>query len=147
VIVNPTSAAVTVNMPGYVDLSGKSAYRITINPKDGVILKSSKWLTQITLTASTTTPAINQKVTFTAKPYWWNSATKKWLPVTGKPVTIWHYLNGVRYNDKTLYTDSSGKVTFTQVFGSAGKRTYYATFAGDSAYKTSTSSVVNVNVH
>src|SRR5665647_2443426 len=41
VIVNPTSAAVTVNMPGYVDSSGKPASPITINPNDGAILKSS----------------------------------------------------------------------------------------------------------
>ena len=41
VIVNPTAAAVTVNMPGYVDSNGTSASKITINANDGVILKSS----------------------------------------------------------------------------------------------------------
>ncbi len=146
VIVNPTSAAVTVKMPGYVDPSGKPASQITINPKDGVILKSSKRLTRITLTASTITPAINQKVTFTAKLYWWNSSTKKWLPVTAKPVKIWHYLNGVRYTDTTKTTNANGQITLIQTFGSTGKRTYYATFAGDSSYAAATSSVVNVNV-
>ena len=103
--------------------------------------------THIVLTASTTTPAVYQPITLTAKLYWWNYTTSQWAPVSaGKPVTVYHYLNGVRYTDKTTYTDSSGKVTFTQSFGSPGKRTYYATFAGDTSYKASTSSVLNVNV-
>jgi len=103
--------------------------------------------TNVTLSASTTTPAVYQPITLTAKLSWWDSTINQWTPVTaGKPVTIYHYLNGVRYNDKTIYTDSSGKVTFTQSFGSPGQRTYYATFAGDTSYKASTSSVLNVNV-
>jgi hypothetical protein len=40
VIVNPTSAAVTLNVPGYVDSSGQPASPITIKPNDGVILRS-----------------------------------------------------------------------------------------------------------
>ncbi len=103
--------------------------------------------TRITLTTPTTTPTIFQPITLTAKLYWWSSATNQWTPITaGKPVTIYHYLNGVRYNDKTINTDSSGKVTLTQSFGSAGQRTYYATFASDTWYKASTSSVLNVTV-
>ncbi len=102
---------------------------------------------RITLTASTTTPTLYQPITLTAKLYWWNPVTNQWAPVSaGKSVTIYHYLNGVRYNDKTINTDSSGKVTLTQSFSSAGQRTYYATFAGDTSYKGSTSSVLNVNV-
>jgi len=140
VIVNPTSQAVTVSMPGYVDSSGKPASQITINPNDGVILKSSIQPTQLSLSSSTTTPAVGQSVTFTAT---LKSGT---TPLSSKSVTIYHYLNGVRYNDVTINTDSNGKITLTQKFASAAQRPYYATFPGDSSYRTSTSSVVNVNV-
>ncbi|MEI7827644.1 MAG: Ig-like domain-containing protein, partial [Euryarchaeota archaeon] len=90
----------------------------------------------------------NQKVTFTGKLYWWNSATNQWaLITTGKPVTIYHYLNGIKYIDTTKTTNANGQITLTQSFGSAGQRTYYATFAGDTWYKASTSAVVTINVH
>jgi hypothetical protein len=41
VIVNPTSTAITLNVPGYVDPSGRPASPITVNSNDGVILKSN----------------------------------------------------------------------------------------------------------
>ena len=41
VIVNQTSAAVTVSMPGYVDSSGNPASHLTINSNDAAILKKS----------------------------------------------------------------------------------------------------------
>ena len=47
VIVNPTSAAVTVNAPGYIDSSGNPTSQISINANDGVVLTSSKPLTSV----------------------------------------------------------------------------------------------------
>ena len=43
-------------------------------------------------------------------------ATGKRVAITtsGKPIQIWHTLNGVRYNDVTKTTNANGKVTFTQ---------------------------------
>jgi len=102
--------------------------------------------TNITFTASNTTPIVNQSVNFTATLSWSNPATSQRLPVTGKPIQIWHTLNGVRYNDTTINTNSSGTAAFTQKWTSAGTRYYYATFAGDTWYKTFTSSAVTVNV-
>ncbi|MEI7827576.1 MAG: Ig-like domain-containing protein [Euryarchaeota archaeon] len=95
---------------------------------------------QLTLSPSTTTPAVGQSVTFTAT---LKSGTKA---LSSKPVTIYHYLNGVRYTDTTKTTDAYGRIILTQSFGSAGPRTYYATFSGDNTYKTSSSSVVVITV-
>ncbi|MFZ1020464.1 MAG: Ig-like domain-containing protein, partial [Halobacteriota archaeon] len=97
--------------------------------------------TTLTLTASTTTPTVNQSVTFTA------TLSSGGTALSGKSVTIYHYLNNVRYNDTTGTTNANGQITLTTSFGSAGTRTYYATFAGDSSYQASTSSVVTVNVN
>ena len=55
VIVNPTSAAITLNVPGYVDSSGQPASPITIEPNDGVILRS--WIPLGGQIASGTAPA------------------------------------------------------------------------------------------
>jgi hypothetical protein len=96
---------------------------------------AAKQSTQLTLTASNTSPAVNQSVTFTA-------TLKSGTTPISEPVTIYHYLNGVRYNDITAYST----LTFATKSTSPGARTYYATFAGDSAYAASTSSVVTINV-
>jgi C1A family cysteine protease len=97
--------------------------------------------TQLSLSASpTTTPTVGQSVTFTA------TLTNGATALSGKSVTIYHYFNGVRYNDVTTNTNSAGQIALTQSFGSTGQRTYYATFAGDSGYQTSTSSVTTINV-
>jgi hypothetical protein len=97
--------------------------------------------TQLTLSASATTPTVGQSVTFTA------TLKSGSTPLSSKPVNIYHYVNGVRYDDVTnKNTDANGQVTATASFGYAGRRTYYATFAGDSSDKASTSSVLTVNV-
>jgi len=129
----------------YATFAGDSSYQTSTSSVIKINVNFAQ--TRVTLIASTTTPAVNQKVTFTAKLYWWNSATNQWEPVSGKPVTIYHYLNGVKYTDTTKNTDSSGKVTLTQSFSTKGQRTYYATFAGDTSYKGSTSAVVTIRVH
>ena len=72
-----------------------------------------------------------------------NSGT---IPLSGKLVTIYHYLNNVRYNDITETTNANGQLTSAQTFSSAGQRAYYATFAGDASYAPATSPVINVNV-
>ena len=97
--------------------------------------------TRLSLTASTTTPAVKQSVTFTA------AFVSGPTPVSAKPVTIYHYYNGVRYDDVTnKATDANGQVTATASFASAGQRTYYATFSGDSSYAAATSGVLTINV-
>jgi hypothetical protein len=148
IIVNPTSAAVAVNVVGYLDSHGKPTSKIVIKPKQGVILVSNDRPTKVTLSADTTTPFVGQSVSFTAALSWLDRSTGAWAPITsGKPVTIYHYYNGVRYDDVTNQnTDANGQATATVSFASAGQRTYYATFAGDSAYGGSTSSVLTVNV-
>jgi hypothetical protein len=100
----------------------------------------TKMSTALTLTASNTTPAVNQSVTFTA------TLKDGTTPLSSKSVTIYHYLGSTRYNDLTTTTNANGQVTLTQSFSSSGKRTYYANFAGDSSYQTSTSSAVIVTV-
>jgi hypothetical protein len=94
----------------------------------------------LTLTASTTAPAVNQPVTFTAI---LKSGT---APLPSKSVTVYHYLNGVKYTDVTQTTNVAGQITLIQHFGSRGQRQYYATFAGDSIYFSSTSSVLIITV-
>jgi len=128
----------------YATFAGDSSYAATTS---SVLNVSVKAPIRVTLAASNATPAVNQKVTFNGKLYWWNSATNHWTPVSGKSVTIYHYLNNVRYNDTTKTTNANGQITLTQSFGSAGTRTYYATFAGDASYKASTSAVVTIRVH
>jgi glucose/arabinose dehydrogenase len=97
-------------------------------------------ITQVELKASPLAPAVNQQVTFTA------TLTSGGTPLSNKPVTIYHYLNNVRYTDTTANTNAAGQIKLTQTFGSTGQRPYYATFAGDSSYKAATSSAVNINV-
>jgi len=97
-------------------------------------------ITTTTITASTTAPAVGQSVTFTAT---LKSGT---TALSGKSVSIYHYFNGVKYTDTTKTTNSAGQISLTQSFGSTGQRTYYATFAGDTGYKTSTSPAVTINV-
>jgi hypothetical protein len=95
--------------------------------------------TKVDLQATTTTPTVGQSVTFTA-------TLKSGTALSGKPVTIYHYFNGVKYTDTTTNTNSAGQIKLTQSFRGTGQRTYYATFAGDSGYQTSTSSVTTINV-
>jgi thiol-disulfide isomerase/thioredoxin len=130
-----------------VDSTGKVAATMQY-PTDTQVLKSTidqcegkAATTHLSLIASNTTPAVGQSVTFTAI---LKSGTK---PLSAKPVTIYHYYNGVRYDDVTnKNTDANGQATATVSFASAGQRTYYATFAGDSSHPAATSSVLTVNV-
>lgn len=83
---------------------------------------------QLTLFTSNPNPAVGKSVTFTATLKSGNTL------LSSKSVTIYHYFNGVRYNDVTKAT-TNGQITLTQSFSSTGQRTYYATFAGDSTYR------------
>jgi len=112
-----------VTYAGNATFSGSTAYaKVTV----------IKTQTKVTLTVSTTTPTINQKVAFTA------TLKSGKMPLSGKSVTIYHYFNNAKYTDTTAKTNSAGKITLTQRFGSAGQRPYYATFAGDRSYASST---------
>lgn len=86
--------------------------------------------TDIDISASDTTPEVNQQVAISATLYHWTVAKYEPLPNIGG-VTIWHTLNGVKYYDaKNAVTDNSGKVSIVVPFHSTGTRVYYATFAG-----------------
>jgi hypothetical protein len=93
------------------------------------------------ITTSDKYPTVGQSVTFTAT---LKAGTKS---LSGKPITIYHYVNGVRYTDTTKTTNSAGQIKLTRHFTSSGIRTYYAKFAGDARYKGSTSSVLKITVH
>jgi len=95
---------------------------------------------ELSLSASTLAPTVNKPDTFTA------TLKSGATPLSSKSVKIYHYLNGVRYNDTTKTTNASGQITLNTSWASAGTRTYYASFAGDSSYKASTSKVVTVTV-
>jgi peptidoglycan/xylan/chitin deacetylase (PgdA/CDA1 family) len=101
--------------------------------------QSGQQITALTLATSHATPAVNVPVTFTVTLKGGSTA------LSSKSVAIYHYLNGVRYNDATKTTNANGQITYTTSFGSAGKRTYHASFAGDSEYAASSDSVT-VNV-
>jgi hypothetical protein len=105
-----------------------------------VTASSTRQPTEFSFSASTLTPTVKQSVTFTATLKSGSTA------LSSKSVAIYHYLNGVRYNDTTQATNTKGQITLTTSWASAGKRTYYATFAGDSSYQASTSSVLTVTV-
>lgn len=68
------------------------------------------------------------------------------IPLSGRSVTIFHYFNGVRYNDTKETTNATGQITLTQPLSSAGQYAYHATFAGDASYYPVTSGVVTVKV-
>jgi len=71
--------------------------------------------TKLSLTASKITPLVGQRFTVTAQLKRWNPTTRSYVPLAGKPVTIWHNYKGVRYNDVTnKFTDSAGKVSASQ---------------------------------
>ena len=135
--VNPT--VYVIDPAGNVALA--NAYPINQATLKSTIDRLLGQSNQLSLTADNTAPTVGQSVTFTAT---LKSGT---TPLLSKPVTIYHYLNGVKYTDTTKTTNANGQITLSQTFSSAGQRTYYATFAGDSTYKTSTSSVVTINVH
>lgn len=94
-----------------------------------------------TLFASKVTCLPNEKVTITGTLK--DSAGKG---IAGKPLTIWHYLNNVRYDDIKGTTNASGQLSIDQTFSAEGVRPYYSTFAGDTTYGASTSPVLNINV-
>ncbi len=125
---------------GYLSATGASwtdATQVGTNMSICIKAFATKPQTSVTLTASNTTPVVNQSVTFKA------TLTPAGGTPIPEPVTIYHYLNGVRYNDITAYST----LTFVTKFTTPGVRTYYATFAGTSAYQASTSPVVTITVH
>jgi Bacterial Ig-like domain (group 1) len=124
--------------PYYATFAGDSQYTSSTSK----VVEINVGAAQVALTASTSTPAVNEQVTFTA-----TLTTDGKTPISGKSVTIYHLSpGGVRYNDTNAPTGSDGKITFKTSWGSFGKRPYYATFAGDSQYASATSKVVEINV-
>ena len=93
--------------------------------------------TTTTITASDTTPVVNQQVTFTV-------TLKAGTTLLSKPVHLWCTFNGVRYERGTVNT-VNGVYTFAGPFSAKGQVIYHADFAGDGTYATS-SGTVTVNV-
>jgi Bacterial Ig-like domain (group 3) len=139
-----TSWGSTGTRPYYATFAGDSTYASSTSSVVTINVGSSSQVTTTTLSPSTTAPVVNQKVTFTA------TLTKGTTTITlsDKSVQIYHLSpGGVKYTDSTATTNSDGQVTLTTSWGSTGTRPYYATFAGDSTYASSTSTVVNINVN
>jgi hypothetical protein len=125
----------------YATFAGDAANAASTSNALKVNVGGASQFTQLSLSASSANPAVDQSVTLTA------TLMSGTTPLSSKPVTIYHYSNGVRYNDVTnKATDANGQITATVSFGYAGPRTYYATFAGDAANAASTSNAVVVNV-
>jgi len=141
-----TNAAGKITLTQTLSSTGQRTYYATF-AADGTYVSATSsvvtinvGITQIDIKASpTTTPTVGQSVTFTA------TLKSGDALLSGKSVTIYHYFNGVKYTDTTK-TTTNGQITLTQSFSSTGQRTYYATFAGDTGYKASTSSVLAINV-
>jgi len=123
----------------YATFAGNGSYLASTS--SAVTVNVTKMPTALALTASNTTPIVNQQVTFTA------TLSSSGTHPSGESVTIYNLLNGVRYNDLTAKTGTNGQITLTTSFASPGQRTYYATFAGDTSYQSSTSSAFTVTVN
>jgi hypothetical protein len=120
----------------YASFAGDTTYSTASSP---FVTPSIGTYTATTITASKTSPAIGETVTFTV-------TLKSGTTLLSKPVKIWHsYPGGARSEDGTHTTSASGVYTFTQAFGSSGERVYHVEFAGDSMYASS-SGAVTVNV-
>jgi len=142
VIVNPTSKAVTVNMPGYVDLSGNPATQITVNPSDAAILKPNTQSTQLTAASNNSTPAVSQPFTISG------TLTNGTTPLAGATIQLQKNVSGT-------WTDVAGKTNTTTALGTynittseptAATYQYRTTYAGNATYQNTTSSVVTVTV-
>jgi peptidoglycan/xylan/chitin deacetylase (PgdA/CDA1 family) len=127
----------------YIDhLKARGDVQFTTLDNQNALPLSAK--TQVTLTALGTTPTDSQLATFTATLSRRDPATNQWVAVaSGEPIQIWHALNGVRYNDTTIDTNSNGQITYTASWTTPDYPTYYVSFLGDSAYSASTSPVTN----
>jgi hypothetical protein len=102
--------------------------------------------TKMTLAASNSAVSAGQSVTFTGT-LSSSSKSRGAALTTPEPIQIWHTYNGVRYNDATVNTGTSGKFTATvSGWSNDGGRLYYATFAGDDSYQQSLSVPVTINV-
>ena len=101
---------------------------------------SAKTQTSVALSASTTTPSPYQYVTFTA------TLTSGGNPLSGKSISIYHYVDNVRYYDITANTDANGQAKLMKSWAGAAQFQYYAATPGDSSYAASTSSELAINV-
>jgi hypothetical protein len=101
---------------------------------------SAKTQASVALSASTTTPSPYQYVTFTA------TLTSGGNPLSGKSVSIYHYVDNVRYYDITANTDANGQVKLMKSWAGAAQFQYYAATPGDSSHAASTSSELVINV-
>ena len=129
----------------YIDhLKSRGDVQFTTLNNQNALPSSAK--TQVALTTSNATPAVDQPVTLTATLSRLDPPTNQWLPVTGKPIQIWHTLDGVRYNDTTKTTDANGQITYTASWTTPDYPTYYASFPGDSSHIASTSGPVTITV-
>ncbi len=118
---------------------GDAKYQAAYSPTLPVVCTGAQ-PTTLSLIADNVALAVGQTTNFTATLK--NGAT----PLPYKNVTIYHYFNNVRSDDTTKTTDTNGNITLSKSLSSAGQYSYYATFAGDDTFESSTSSVVNVNV-
>jgi hypothetical protein len=96
--------------------------------------------TQCFLTVDNANPKVNAPVTFTATVM----SNGKEIPV---PVTVYHYLNGIKYIDapSKAVPNSFSTLTFKTTFTTADPRPYYMSFAGNGQFAPS-NAPLGVNV-
>ncbi len=114
----------------HAEFAGDSSYGASSNAVTVNVGTTPTTTTTTTISASPTNPPVGQTVTFTVN-------LKSGSAGLSKSVTIWHTLNGVRYEDGTHSTATDGVYSFTQAFNPSGQRVYHAEFAGDSQYSAS----------
>jgi len=130
----------------YIDhLKNRGDVQFTTLDNQNILPLSAK--TQLNLTASSNIVAINQSVTLTATLTRFDPDTHDWVAVeSGKPVQIWHTINGVRYNDTEKMVDKNGQLTFATSRSTPGSETYFAGFLADESNIASTSNTETIAV-
>src|SRR5674536_75847 len=134
------SWAGTAQFQYYAAFAGDTSYAASTSSELMINVGGQASPTSVALTATTTTPAPYQYVTFTA------TLTSGGNPLSGKSVSIYHYVDNVRYYDITANTDANGQVKLMKSWAGAAQFQYYAATPGDSSHAASTSSELVINV-
>lgn len=148
---NGQSSMATVVGPAWPHLNPGSNLMLYNGPTSGTVETRwrDRWLvgqhypgqevTQIILTANVGTPYIGEPVTFNVY------LTSEGAPIS-RTITIFHFLNRVRYDDHTISTDANGHAVLTQTFTVPGNRAYFAEFRGDEQFFASVSSAIAIDI-
>jgi hypothetical protein len=148
VLLNGNLAISTVNGPVWphippggstVIFSGPNHGTLEIRWRDRFLVGQQSWgiPTEVMLSVDYGRPTLGQKINFIAQLVSQNGPL-------AEAITIYHYVNDVRYNDVTTFADVNGQVEFSPAMNTPGDFAYYAEFGGTEQYAPSTSSAVTV---